>query len=57
MEEVVLKTDLYDGTMESLEKLVISLNLGVGSYQFDVITKELIIYRDRILRPGDYYQY
>lgn len=52
------KTEQYEGTLESLEKLVINLKLESHEYHFDVKNKYLIIVKmGLVLRPNDYYQY
>jgi hypothetical protein len=54
----LIKGELYDGTMESLERMVKNLKLEDEVYHFDVVTKEFFIHKLGIIyRPGNYYQY
>lgn len=50
--------EIYDGTIESLEKIVDKLKLETVDYNFDVKSKRLFIHKNGyILSPGDSYQY
>ena len=54
LEKVQVKT--YTGSMESLEDLVKSLKLQAHEYRFDVLTKNVLIWRDGlVLQSGDCY--
>ena len=52
----VVTVNTYDGTMESLEVMVIVLELESQDYHFDIETKRMYIHKiGLILQPGDCY--
>ncbi len=54
----VYQHEMYEGTLESLEKMVTNLKLKPHQYHFNVLTKDF--YNNEIgilMRPGDHYVY
>jgi hypothetical protein len=52
----IITVNTYDGTMESLEVMVITLKLKSQDYHFDIEKKRMYIHSlDLILEPGDCY--
>jgi hypothetical protein len=57
-EPKIVKTSIYDGSMESLEKLVDNLALKHGEYYFNIKNKTIFVQPGGfLLNPGDYYEH
>lgn len=52
----IVQVEIYDGTMESLEKLAIAHDLERKHYHFNIFTKHLTIWETgMIFSPGNHY--
>jgi len=52
----IITVNTYDGTMKSLEAMIIALEIKSQNYHFDIETKRMYIHTlDLILEPGDCY--